>query len=107
MELNELLSKTKKIDEYINLNNTQITKNERVLLKAAKLPEEVWEFYNELLKSLNFARKQKWEYSKEELEKELMDVLITTLVLANELEIDVEKQLTKKLDIIFERFNLN
>ena len=46
-------------------------------------------------------------YSKEELEKELMDVLITTLVLANELEIDVEKQLTKKLDIIFDRFNLN
>ena len=29
------------------------------------------------------------------------------LRLANELEIDVEKQLTKKLDIIFERFNLN
>lgn len=107
MELKELLSKTRKIDEYINQNNVQITKNERVLLKAAKLPEEVWEFYNELLKGLNFARKQKWEYSKEELEKELMDVLITTLVLANELEIDVEKQITKKLDIIFDRFNLN
>ena len=41
MELKELLSKTKKIDEYINQNNVQITKTERVLLKAAKLPEEV------------------------------------------------------------------
>lgn len=37
-----------------------------------------------------------------------MDVLITTLVLANELEIDAfEKTINKKLDIIFDRFNLN
>ncbi len=70
-----------------------------------KITEEVWEFYNELLWHVWFTRDWK-KHSRDELEKECADVILSTLLVAADLWIDIEKQLGEKMDIVFDRFNL-
>lgn len=105
IDIPELQQKLQKINEYINTNHSDKTRNERVLLKAAKLPEEVWEFYNELLISLGFTRK--WKEAQSEVEKELADVIITSLIIAQELEIDIFSHIEQKINTVYTRFNLD
>jgi len=106
MDNKELLDKIKKISNYINNSHKWITKTERLLLKTIKLTEEVGELYSEILINLNFTRKWK-VWNNENLKMELADIIITTLVIADEFWIDIEEQIWKKIDIIYERFNLN
>ncbi len=107
MELNFILEKVKKLNNYIDSHHQNRTENEKLLLKAAKLPEEVWELYNEILLSLNFSRDWKESFSKENLEIELADIILSTFVLWDTLWVDIESALIKKLDIVYNRFNLN
>jgi len=90
----------------VNEMHSYRTPEERLLLKSMKISEEVGEFYNELLGHVWFTRAGK-EHSYDELEKECADVILSTLLVATELGIDIEKVLEKKLKIIFERFNLH
>jgi NTP pyrophosphatase (non-canonical NTP hydrolase) len=106
MENKELLDKIKKINNYINNSHEWISETERLLLKTMKLTEEVWELYSEILINLNFTRKWK-VWNNENLKMELADVIITTLVIAADFWIDIEEQIWKKIDIIYDRFNLN
>lgn len=105
MELQSLKSKIAKISAHIDeyLENKNTTKTEKVLFKSAKLPEEVGEFYSELLIHLDFARKEKVGTS-EKLKKELADVIITSLVIAEELEIDIFHHIEQKIEKVYERF---
>jgi NTP pyrophosphatase (non-canonical NTP hydrolase) len=89
----------------INENHKHRNETEKLLLKSLKISEEVWEFHNEILWQVWFSRIWK-EHSREELEKECADVILSTLMVADDLWIDIEKILDKKLKIAFERFNL-
>ncbi|PID87375.1 hypothetical protein CSB07_01650 [Candidatus Gracilibacteria bacterium] len=105
MRIKNLKEKIKIFNEFINKSHKNRTDTERKLLKVSKLPEEVGEFYNEFLISLNFTRDGKTG-DKKELEKELADVILTSLVIAEELEIDIFSVMEEKIDVVFERFNL-
>lgn len=74
---------------------------EMILAKAVKLSEEVWELNSEVLKSI-----YKWRkiFVQEDLELEFADVIISTLLLANSLNVDINSSLDKKLNIINERW---
>jgi NTP pyrophosphatase (non-canonical NTP hydrolase) len=72
-----------------------------ILAKAVKLSEEVWELNSEVLKKLYNGRKI---FLQEDLELEFADVIITTLLLAKSLNVDINDSLNKKLNILNERW---
>jgi NTP pyrophosphatase (non-canonical NTP hydrolase) len=69
----------------------------------AKLMEEVGELSEAILIQDSMQRKDKLSTSKKELEDELADVLLVTLILSQELEVDVKKALEKKIKKIKSR----
>lgn len=89
----------------VNENHKHRSQTERLLLKSLKISEEVWEFHNEILWYVWYTRTWK-EHSREELKKECIDVLLSTMLVADDLGIDIEKVLEEKLNIVFERFHL-
>lgn len=105
MNFEELKRKIAIFNAMVNKNHELRTPNERLLLKSLKISEEVGEFHNEILGSLWYTRAGK-EHSRDELEKECADVVLSTFLVADDLGIDLEKVLEKKLKIAFDRFNL-
>lgn len=105
MNFADIKRKISIFNQMINKNHENRTETERLLLKSLKISEEVWEFHNEILWHVGFSRVWK-EHSRDELEKECADVILSTLLVADDLWIDIEKVLEKKLEIVFERFNL-
>lgn len=105
MDFKNILEKIKIFNDFVNKNHENKTKNERLLLKSLKISEEVWEFHNEILGHLWFTRAWK-KHSRDDLEKECSDVILSTLLVACDLWIDIEKILDDKLKIVFDRYNL-
>lgn len=100
----------KELLDFIDSENERIakfygspTQKERVLVRTVKIMEEVGELANEVLHSLNEQRKDKIT-DKEKLDEEVADVLITTLLLAKALDINVEKALENKIKKISARY---
>lgn len=72
---------------------------ENILSRLAKLTEEVWELNSDVLKT-----KYKWKIiSEENLELEFADVIITLSLLAKSLDIDLNKAIINKFNIIKQR----
>lgn len=72
-----------------------------VLARTVKLSEEVGELSGEILGSLHLQRKEKLDkFSPENVSKEIADVLITTLLLAQALDVDVPDALAQKIEVI-------
>ncbi len=98
MEMKELLEFVRRVSEQITKGNPESTETERVFARMVKLTEEVGELADEVLASQGDQRKEKLEgKNKESLGDEIADVLITTLVLASSLNIDVPKALARKI----------
>ena len=79
------------------------TNEEMKLIDAVKLSEEVGEFMNELCKSMGLQRKEKLEdpeKTKKELAKEFADVVLTAVILAKRLNIDISDALEEKIEIV-------
>ena len=66
------------------------------MLRLAKLTEEVGEVSDELLKSFSYARKHKLE-KENNLKNEIADVIIVTLLLAKNMNIDIDNALREKI----------
>lgn len=77
----------------------------RILARTVKLGEEVGELCSEILAYNSFQRKEKLDlYKKENLSKEFADVIITTLLLAKSIDIDIIKGLKTKIEEINRRY---
>lgn len=74
-----------------------------ILLQSIKVSEELGELHNEILKLFNFQRKEKMKKYSMNLSNELTDVILSSLLLGIELNIDVEKSLIDKMKIIKKR----
>ena len=73
---------------------------------AVKLSEEMGELCNEILSFNNLNRKEKVKnFNKQNLADEFADVLITTLVLAHAMDVDIEKALKNKIEVAIKRFS--
>lgn len=85
---------------------TDVTDKQRgMFAQMTKLGEEFGELCSEILGHYSLQRKEKRDtYTTEKLEGEIADVLITTLVLADHLGIDVEKSLGRKIEKINARY---
>ncbi len=80
-------------------------KEKRALARAVKLSEEVGELSSEILGHTKDQRERKSRiFSNEGLSSEFADVVITTLLLAKSVDVDIKEALEKKIDKINKRY---
>ena len=106
MELKELLKFVEIEDERLKKYYGGYSNQEkRILARTIKLTEELGELCNEVLAHNSLQRKHKLNnHSKGNLPEEFADVIITTLLLAKALNIDIKKALEKKIEKINKRY---
>lgn len=100
--------------KFIDLENQRIIKffgknsasqQERILTRTVKLTEELGELCNEILAFNGDQRKEKIDnHDKNNLPDEFADVIITTLLLAKSMNVDVKKALVNKINKINKRY---
>lgn len=77
----------------------------RILARTVKLMEEMGELCDEILAYNSIQRKDKLDKIEEgNLAEEFADVIITSLLLSNVMEVDIEKALEKKMEKINKRY---
>jgi len=104
MNFEELLQFIESEDKNIRENYGSPTKQEEILARTVKLGEEYGELCDEILSANNDQRKEKLEKKdKDNLPEEFADVIITTLLLAKSMEVDIKMALEKKIAKINER----
>jgi len=106
MEFKDLLKfieiEDERLKEYYGSYSDQ---EKRILARTVKLTEELGELCNEVLAYNSLQRKQKLDnYDKENLPEEFADVIITTLLLAKAMNIDIEKALERKIEKVNKRY---
>ena len=106
MEINELLKFIEIEDKRLRQKFGDYDDREkRVLARTVKLNEEVGELCNEVLANSSFQRKGKLEnHNKETLNSEFADVIITALLLAKTMDIDIQDALGNKIKKINKRY---
>jgi len=107
MEMDELLDfidrQDKVLDEHYGKGKS-MDKDKMILARTVKLTEEVGELCNAVLAHFSFQRRSKLEKCKEDgVEQELADVIITVLLVAKSMDIDVKKALRMKIEKIKQR----
>lgn len=104
MELKELHDFVKSEDYRLRSLYPGHTKKEMILARMCKLSEEIGELSEQVLKTLAFQRKEKMiDLKKEDLEDEFTDVLITLFLLSEIMEVDLEKEMGRKVEKIKSR----
>lgn len=84
--------------------NKDISKNEKILSSCVKMSEEIWELSAEVLKKLWKARKEKLEkYSDNDLKLEFADGVLSILLLAEQMWVDMNEALEMKFKKIENR----
>ncbi|MDO8459868.1 MAG: MazG-like family protein [Nanoarchaeota archaeon] len=106
MDFDELLEFISTEDKRLrNKYGNYSDEEKRVLVRLVKLGEEFGELSSEVLANNSFQRTEKLEkHSKESTEEEFADVMITTLLLAQAMDIDIKKALKDKIDKINKRY---
>ena len=75
------------------------------MARTVKLTEELGELCNEVLAFNGDQRKEKLDkYDKNNLPNEFADVIITTLLLAKTMNVDIQEALKQKIKSINERY---
>jgi len=98
MELDELLEFIALEDKRLN-KRYGIDREKMVLARAVKLSEEVGELCEQVLVKAGLQRKEKLE-GNSNIEEEFADVVITTLLLAKAMGVDVRTAIKEKIGII-------
>ncbi|MFA6430457.1 MAG: MazG nucleotide pyrophosphohydrolase domain-containing protein [Candidatus Paceibacterota bacterium] len=94
-------------DKFLRLvKDTTQTERERILSRTVKISEEFGELSDEVLTYLGDQRKGKMENRDEDgLSDEFADVVITTLLLAKIMNVDILHALEKKIEKIKAKHN--
>lgn len=105
MDLKELLEfiaiEDKRLDKYYD----HLDKSSMILARTVKLSEELGEFCEEVLAHNSLQRSQKMDnHDKAGLSEEFADVIITALLTAKSLNIDIEEALKNKVEKINKRY---
>lgn len=78
----------------------------QLLTQTVKLNEEVGELCNDILSVLKLQRKSKLEkFEKKNFYEEFADVIITTIHLANDAGVDLQKAINRKMRKIEKRYS--
>jgi len=106
MDLKELLKFIEIEDVRLNKYYPHADSEKMVLARTVKLSEELGEFCEEVLAHNSLQRSQKMEnHDKTALSEEFADVIITALLTAKSLNIDIEEALKNKVEKINKRYD--
>ena len=93
------------IERLEKLYNTPLSSENGVLRHTVKLSEEVGELAEQVLAYISHQRKEKLnKMNRESLAQEFADVIIVTCILANAVNVDIEKSLKNKIEKINKRY---
>jgi len=107
MQIKEVVAKYQEIADFLNQHCPLKDHNQRVFTRTMKVVEELGELSDEILTSMNLQRDSKIaKFSRENLEDEFADVFGSLILLGNELDIDIEKVVKKKIKFTKERFQI-
>jgi len=107
MTLNELVSEYKKINLFLNDKWPLKDKQQQIFARTMKIVEELGELSDEILTSMNLQRDTKIaKFSHDNIEDEFADVLASLILLGNELDIDVDKVMKRKIIFTRKRFEM-
>ena len=106
MDFKELLQFIATEDERLEkYYGNYLDQEKRILARTVKLSEELGELCDEVLSFNAMQRKDKMgNYDGENLAEEFADVLITTLLLAKSMDVDIEEALKIKIAKINKRY---
>lgn len=108
MELSELMDFIREEKERLDQRDPHFKgQDKKILAGAVKLTEEVGELSDEILADFKLQREDK-KYEEEDenrLAGEVADVLISTLILAHLLDLNVEQALEHKIEQIESRYS--
>jgi len=105
MELKDLLRFIEVEDEKLKKRYGKLSNKEEVILaRTVKLGEEFAELCEEVLAYNSLQRTQKLDnHNKESLQEEFADVIITALLLAKSMNVNIEMALEKKMQKLNQR----
>ena len=104
MQSDELKKFTDRIDKGLKKQFNHLDDEKRALARTVKLVEEVGELCEEILLHNNLQRRKKLDKrDKGNISGEFTDVLITTLLLAKLMKVDIDKALLVKMKEIDKR----
>lgn len=88
----------------IKFDVDEMSENEMVFAQTVKMMEEVGELAEQVLAAKALQRRRDKKFNKEILADEIADVIITTLMVANRLDVDAQKALKSKIKKIEARY---
>lgn len=108
MTLQELTTEYQQIADFLNSRWPLKSENQRVFARTMKIVEELGELADEILTSMNLQRNSKIaQFSQQNVEDEFADVLASLILLAIELDIDIEEVIKRKIKFTQDRFEMN
>jgi NTP pyrophosphatase (non-canonical NTP hydrolase) len=108
MTIDQLVAEYKKISTTLNTKWPLKDSQQRVFARTMKIVEELGELSDEILTSMNLQRNSKIAaFSQQNIEDEFADVVASLILLANELDIDVEEVMKRKIALTRERFGMD
>jgi len=108
MTIKQLTNQYQEISDFLNKKWPLKNKDHRVFARTMKIVEELGELADDILTSMNLQRESKVaKFSRESLEDEFADVLGSLILLAIEMDINVEKAIQKKINFTKERFEMD
>lgn len=100
-----LQQELKKKELKLRIKFHSLTKKEKdILARMVKLQEEVGELSNDVLSVLSLQRKSKLEdFEKNNMYEEFADVILSTIILANAVGVDIERAINSKFRKVLHR----
>lgn len=108
MTIQDLVNQYQEISKVLNTKWPLKNSQQRIFARTMKIVEELGELSDEILTSMNLQRNSKIaKFSHQNIEDEFADVLGSLILLGNELEIDVEEVMVRKIALTRERFGMD
>jgi NTP pyrophosphatase (non-canonical NTP hydrolase) len=105
MELNQLQEFIARENQRLQKHHTGLDAENAPLVQTVKINEEIGELCDTVLAYDSLQRTEKLdEFGKTDIEDEVADVIITTLLLAETVGIDIESALEEKIERIEKRY---
>ncbi len=107
MTISQLVAEYQKISDFLNQRWPLKDDQQRIFARTMKIVEELGELSDEILTSMNLQRNSKIAaFSHQNIEDEFADVMGSLILLGNELGIDVEEVMQRKIQFTKERFGM-
>ncbi|WP_231182850.1 MazG-like family protein [Haladaptatus sp. DYF46] len=105
METDELLKFISQENDRLRAYHSGLDEDNAPLIQTVKLNEEIGELCDTVLAYDSLQRSKKLaEFEEQEIEDEVADVIITTLLLADSIDVDIEEALENKINAVEERY---